>query len=146
MGITVKPAVNLAAYPLDPMNLEQLKAWMIGAAGQNALDATKNAYSNYVAGPFNSWFASYDAGRAEEPPPAPPAGFVAVMSDDGMSWDLNPGDVPSGPVPAYKKRNIYPTGTPGVNPFANLTSRSLLVAAVGGRATQSDGTIWVRIA
>lgn len=147
MGVIVQPAPNTAAYPLAVDSADALKPWTMGAAGQDALNRTNLAYQDYLHAAFASWLVNYQAFRASEPPPPPPPGFNAQMTDDGLGWDLIPSGVPSGPIPNYQKRpepSASPTA-PGVNPFSVMGSRSLLVAQIGGRATQADGTVWIRI-
>lgn len=145
MSTIVQPAPNTAAYPLAVTSVEALKPWTMGAAGADALRAGQNAYADYLSGPFASWLVNYQAGHADEPAPAPPMGKVAQMAPDGLSWDLIDGSTPSGPVPSYQKR-VESTNPTGTNPFASMSgSRPLLVAQIGGRATQSDGTVWLRI-
>jgi hypothetical protein len=146
MSIIVQPAPNTATYPLAVESAEALKPWTMGAAGADALRATQNAYANYLSGAFASWLVNYQAGRMDEPAPAVPMGKVAQMAADGLSWDLIDGSTPSGPVPSYQKRAEVPTTGFGTNPFGSMSgSRPLMVAQIGGRATQSDGTVWLRI-
>lgn len=149
MSVIVQPAPNTATYPLAVNSAEAIKPWIIGCAGADALRATQNAYTNYVGGAFSSWLANYQAYRADVVSmPAPPMGKVAQLSEDGLGWDLIDGTTPSGPIPPYQKRadqTPNPTG-PGANIFGGMSGSSrLMIAAIGGRATQSDGTQWLRV-
>lgn len=141
MSQIVKPGPNTASYP-TPGDTDGIKLWMAGAAGAAALLATQNAYENFKTGPFASWVMNFEAGRADEPPPGAPAGFDALMSDDGLDYQLIPSTAPSGPPPTYPKKNIIQPGPimrPSTGPVA------LLFGEIGKPMTQKDGTVWVRL-
>ncbi len=143
MSTIVKAGPNTATYP-TPDDTDGVKAWLQGAAAARALLETNNAYQNYVHGPFSSWAASYDAGRAEEPPPGVPTGFDALMADDGFSFTLVPSGVSSGPVPAYNKRAV--TASSGSIKSGVPAFGGLMFGAVGAVVSQIDGTKWQRVA
>ena len=104
--------------------------------------ATSNAYNNFLSGPFASWKTNYDASRAEEPPPGVPPAFNALMTDDGLDFELVAAATPSGPVPMYPKRVI----TPSSGRIASTApALGLLVGQIGVPMTQKDGTVWVRL-
>lgn len=140
MGQLVHPGTNTASYP-TANDMDGIKAWMIGVAAAAAYVASTNAYKNFVSGPFSSWNASYQAGRALEPPPGVPMGFDALMSDDGMDYELVPSIIPAGPPPEYTKTApAFPsTG------IKTTVSAPLLIGQVGVPITQRDGTLWVRL-
>jgi hypothetical protein len=154
MSTIIQPAVNTVATPTYYPTVEQMRTYMAGVAGQAALDGNVKAYQEYLGlgstkTHFGTWLVAYTQGAAQEPPPQPPVQFVAQMAEDGVSFDLIPDPAGKlvGVVPSYPKQQTpvqYPPGT-GTNPWAQNTSRALMFAAVGGKATQADGTVWVRI-
>ena len=134
---------NTATYPMDAGNTDQIKAWMMGAAAQTALTATNAAYQTYLNGPFATWLENYNAYRAELPPPGVPNGFDALMSVDGLDYELVAAETPSGPPPTYAPRL---TATPSTTFTTGGAPAGLLFGAIGAQVKQKDGTTWVRIA
>ncbi len=139
--ITIQPGANTADYP-NANDTDGIKAWLRGAAAAAALRETDLAYQNWKATTFNSWDVNFHNYHAELPPPAPPMGFVALMADDEMSYELARGTEPCGPPPAFAPRT--PVGSGSLKSTA--APAALLIGPIGGTVTQQDGTKWVRIA
>lgn len=136
----IHAAPNTATYPDDPnASLDQIKAWIRGAAAGAALKKQNETYSLYVNGGFNDWLISYNAGRAQEPPPQPPAGSDALLNDAGTDFDLVPASALCGPVPPYPKIVVTPSGK------LSTPVSGILIGAVGAQVTQKDGTVWQRV-
>ena len=97
-----------------------------GEAGAALADQKKH-YDLYVSGPFNSWLESYKAWRMDAPPPNPPLGTDAILTDDGNNWDLIPASTPCGPIPPYDVRQGV-----GSKPIGSGSSGGkLMIAPIG---------------
>lgn len=144
MGQIVKAGPNTASYPTYPPKENEVKAWMIGRAAEDAAKHTADAYQAYITGPFNTWRISYDSSRAEEPAPQPPNGISALMSDDGFSYTMVDSGVPAGPVGPYVKKVVAPSSpmkAGGAPAFGGL-----FFGPLGVIVDQIDGTKWQRVA
>jgi len=143
MGQLIPAGPNTASYPMDPNNMAQITAWMQGAAAAYALRQTNADYQTWVTGPFGTWLNQYEAARATLPPPSPPLGFSAQMSDDNLSYSLVSSGQPSGPIPPFA---ILPPPMIPVSGLNNgVTPIPMFIAPIGGRVTQQDGTVWMRL-
>ncbi len=150
MNELVKAGPNTATYPMHAWALDEILAWEKGVAAASALAATKKRYTEYLNGPYGAWWVSYDAGRAEEPPPFVPEGFDAQLTDNGLGFDLVGSGAPCGPVPIYKKRVLTPS-TPGLLPAGSTTGPAfdigslLLNAKIYGEPIFFGGAKFLRI-
>ncbi len=136
----------MAIYPMHPWMIEEIQNWERGVAAEAAAVATRNRYLNYLNGPFNAWWQSYDAGRAEEPAPTVPEGFDAQLSADGLGFDLVGSGGPCGPPPIYKKRVV----TPNTSIFGALTPTGDQLAIFDAanltdKITRPNGKVFMRI-
>ncbi len=144
MSNIVKPGPNTANYPSDPMNTDEVKAWIAGTAAAKALSETNLIYQNFLHGQWTSWLTNYEASRVEEPAPTAPNGVNADIDPSGFSFTLVDNGIPAGPPPTFTKKVITPSSgsiKSGVAPNGGL-----LFAPVGGIVTQVDGTKWQRLA
>jgi hypothetical protein len=141
MSTLVHAAVGTVPYPQDPQaSQEVIKAYILGtAAPEAALRKQTHDYNIYVTGDFGTWYTSYSAWRAEEPPPPVPPGTDALVNDDVSDFDLVPAATPCGPMPAYTKH--VSTGGGGIK----TVTGGLLIGPVGAHVEQKDGTVWERI-
>lgn len=147
MGQIIKAGPNTAHYPSYPPQADEVKAWMAGRAGAEALNKTNNIYKDWVATKFNEWKIAYDNVSVDEPPPAPPNGVDAMMSDDGFSFLYTDSKTPSGPPPPYAKRNVTPsTGSMKSVPVGIPAFGGLFFGPIGVVVDQIDGTKWQRVA
>lgn len=135
-------SVPKADYP-NANDTDGVKAWMRYAASNRALIETNNIYTNYLAGAFNSWLISYKSYRAEEPYPGVPAAIDALVSDDGLAYDLVESTLPSGPTPTYEKRIVTAPNAGTIK--SSVAIPGLLIGQIGVPLTQKDGTVWVRL-
>lgn len=92
-GTQLPPKENRFAWPAanqqdDVLNYEQ------AAAQQTALDNTVLVRDTYLNTTFPNWLVNYSAGRIpyDAIPPAPPRGFVAVVTkvaDEANAYDYD---------------------------------------------------------
>lgn len=143
MSKIVKAGPNTAKYPTYPPQADEVKAWLEGTAAAKAASETELIYHNYMNGQFGSWLVNYEASRVDEPAPAPPNGFDALMDDDGFSFTLVDSGALSGPPPEYTKRVVVKSSG-SIKSDVSVTG-GLLFAPVGAVITQIDGTKWQRL-
>lgn len=139
--------INPATYPMHAWMIEEIQAWDRGNAAVAAFTATVNKYQNWLTQTFNQWFINYSAGRASEPAPAPPNGFDAFMTEDGLTYDLIDSGAACGPAPNYKRNlMVAPQSIFGTGNGAPAVAVPFPGAELFKPVTAPDGRVFQRIA
>jgi len=135
----------------EGMDPQTMKTWLQASACAKAYNANQNLIIKYHTETFGTWLTSYSMCRTpyNELPPAPPASWVVIVEEDGMTCTpMQIGEpVCPTPVAGVDYQQMPAPANPANNAIASSgPDRFSAATPVMTPIKAPDGSTWVRVA